>query len=151
MTQENKELLLRDLSARLPYGVIVDYKEYEYDYHHWMIDSLHTPTYSESGILMDTDYEGWIGFTEYKGCGMSTGSRPLHIEKNRPFLRPMSSMTDEERSERISILWELEGHINEDVTYKYQDWLNAHHFDYRGLIPMGLALEAKKGMYGQTI
>lgn len=37
---------------------------------------------------------------------------------------------------------ELEGHIEEDVTYKYQDWLNAHHLDYRGLIYMGLAKEA---------
>lgn len=59
----------------------------------------------------------------------------------------MSSMTDEERAERISILYELEGHIEEDVTYKYQDWLNAHHLDYRGLIHKGLAIEAPKGMY----
>ena len=51
-------------------------------------------------------------------------------------------MTDEERAERISILYELEGHIEEDVTYKYQEWLNAHHLDYRGLIPKGLAVEA---------
>ena len=64
-----------------------------------------------------------------------------------PYLRPMSSMTDEERTERISILYELEGHIEEDVTYKYQDWLNAHHLDYRGLIHKGLAIEAPKGMY----
>lgn len=147
MTQENKELLLKDLSARLPYGVVVNYKEHEYDIRHWKIDSLHTPTYSESGILIDTDYEGWIHFTEYKGCGMSTGSRPLHLEKNLPFLRSMSSMTDEERAERIGILWNLEGHIDEDVTYKYQDWLNSHHFDYRGLIEKGLALEAPKDMY----
>ena len=46
-----------------------------------------------------------------------------------------------------STLYELEGHIEEDVTYKYQDWLNAHHLDYRGLIPMGLAIEAPKDMY----
>ena len=56
----------------------------------------------------------------------------------------MSSMTDEERAERNSILWELEGHIEEDVTYKYQDWLNTHHFDYRGLIRKGLAIEVTK-------
>ena len=59
----------------------------------------------------------------------------------RPYLRSMSSMTDKERAEKIGLLWEFEGHINEDVTYKYQDWLNVHHFDYRGLIPMGLAIE----------
>ena len=64
------------------------------------------------------------------------------LEECKPYLRPMSSMTDEERAERISILYELEGHIEEDVTYKYQDWLNTHHLDYRGLIPKGLAVEA---------
>lgn len=140
MTQEEKLLLLKDLSARLPYGVEVNYKESMYDIRHWKIDSLHSPAYSESGILIDTDYEGWINFTEYKGCGMSTGSRPLHIERNLPFLRSMSSMTEEEE-------------IFYNIKYPYiknheqVDWLNAHHFDYRGLIEKGLALKAPKGMY----
>ena len=62
------------------------------------------------------------------------------FENIKPYLHPMSSMTDEERAERIEILWKLEGHIDEDVTYRYQDWLNANHFDYRGLIPKGLAI-----------
>ena len=145
MTQENKELLLKDLSARLPYGVEVNYKEHEYDIRHWKIDSLHTPTYSESGILIDTDYEGWISFTEYKGCGMSTGSRPLHIEKNLPFLRSMSSMTKEERNVYHSYCDYYYGTYFDTVGSI--DWLNAHHFDYRGLIEKGLALEAPKGMY----
>ena len=56
----------------------------------------------------------------------------------------MSSMTKEERAERTALLYELEGHIDEDVTYKYQDWLNAHHFDYRGLVPIGLAIAITK-------
>lgn len=153
MKQENKELLLRDLSARLTYGVIVDYKESEYDFNDWKIDSLHTPAYSESGILIDTDYDGWISFTEYKRCGMSTGSRPLHIEKNLPFLRSMSSMTEEERNEYLSIKMQetervalAEVYRPEDIS-EIIDWLNKHHFDYRGLIEKGLALEAPKGMY----
>ena len=149
MTQEEKELLLRDLSARLPYGVEVNYKEYEYDIRHWKIDSLHTPTYSESGILIDTDYEGWISFTEYKGCGMSTGSRPLHLEKNLPFLRSMSNMTEEEKKKFKKLHEEVfmgsMPYISASTSF--YDWLNAHHFDYRGLIPMGLALEAPEGMY----
>ena len=99
MTQENKELLLRDLSARLTYGVIVDYKENEYDFHHWKISTLHAPAYSQSGSLINTDSDGWIEYEEYKGCGMSTGSRPLHLEITLPFLRPISSMTDEEKEE----------------------------------------------------
>ena len=149
MTQEEKELLLRDLSARLPYGVVVNYKEHEYDIRHWKIDSLHTPTYSESGILIDTDYEGWINFTEYKGCGMSTGSRPLHLEITLPFLRPMSSMTEEEKKKFKKLLEEVfmgsMPYISASTSF--YDWLNSHHFDYRGLIEKGLALEAPEGMY----
>ena len=153
MTQEEKSLLLKDLSARLPYGVVVNYKEHEYDIRHWKIDSLHTPTYSESGILIDTDYEGWINFTEYEGCGMSTGSRPLHIEKTLPFLRSMSSMTEEERNEYLSIKMQETERVALAEVYRPEaiseimDWLNKHHFDYRGLIEKGLALEAPKGMY----
>ena len=144
MTQENKELLLKDLSARLPYGVEVNYKEHEYDIRHWKIDSLHTPTYSESGILIDTDYEGWISFTEYKGCGMSTGSKPLHLEKNLPFLRPMSSMIEEERKEYLHITL---CDVIDCEAWNEVDWLNKHHFDYRGLIEKGLAIEAPRGIY----
>lgn len=153
MTQEEKELLLIDLSARLTYGVIVNYKENEYDYRKWIISTLHIPTYSESGILIDTDYEGWISFTEYKGCGMSTGSRPLHIEKNLPFLRSMSSMTEEERNEYLSIKMQETERVALAEVYRPEaiseimDWLNKHHFDYRGLIEKSLALEAPKGMY----
>jgi hypothetical protein len=165
MTQENKELLLRDLSARLTYGVIVDYKEDEYDFHHWKISTLHAPAYSQSGSLINTDSDGWIEYNEYKGCGMSTGSRPLHLEKNLPFLRPMSSMTDEElkefrRLKQMSVTVVMPNGVSllkptyivdleddgDGLNHLY-DWLNAHHFDYRGLIEKGLALEAPKDMY----
>ena len=149
MTQENKELLLKDLSARLPYGVEVNYKEYEYDIRHWKIDSLHTPAYSESGILIDTDYEGWINFTEYKGCGMSTGSRPLHIEKNLPFLRSLSSMTEEEKKEYKHLV-AFSGSPNGAANFV--DWLNKKMFAYRtidgkDMFELGLALQAPEGMY----
>ena len=57
----------------------------------------------------------------------------------------MSSMTMEETREFLSI-------GNDDaagnlLNFTKQDWLNANHFDYRGLIPMNLALEAPEGMY----
>lgn len=58
----------------------------------------------------------------------------------KPYLRPMSSMTEEEF--KIYSRFSLSRH-NEDCF----DWLNKHHFDYRGLIEKGLALKAKKGMY----
>lgn len=144
MTQEDKLLLLKDLSARLPYGVIVNYKEGEYDFHKWKIETLDAPAYSESGLLIETNGDGWIGYTEYIGCGMSSASRPLHLDKNLPYLRSMSSMTEEEENEYRAInCYEGMFPCNEDAL----DYVLEHHFDFRGLIPMGLALEAPDDMY----
>lgn len=73
----------------------------------------------------------------------------------KPYLRPMSSMTEEEKKEYGKVC-ELDTEIlakhpmNGEpfpALYNSQDWLNAHHFDYRGLIEKGLALEAPEGMY----
>lgn len=113
MTQEDKDLLLRDLCARLPYKVLVMVEGYHVD----KIKGI-------DGDVISTD----------RGINY-----PLRLVK--PYLRSMSSMTDKEMAERISLLWSLEGHIDEDITYEYQDWLNAHHLDYRGLIQKGLAIE----------
>lgn len=79
---------------------------------------------------------------------MSTSSRPLHFEKNLPFLRPMSSMTEEEKEEfdEITLIHTPWG-VQMDRIPKLINWLNANHFDYNGLIEKGLALEAPKGMY----
>ena len=83
----------------------------------------------------------------------------------KPYLRPMSSMTEEEIVEINSMgfaYWTtminndlrtkgpmslLDAIISHYKMVKLLDWLNAHHFDYRGLIKMGLALEAPEGMY----
>ena len=148
MTQEEKILLFEDLSSRLMYGVIVDYKDDEYDHHKWKITPLFAPAYSQDGTLIDTGHEGWIGYDVYKGCGMSSGTRPLHLEKNLPYLRPMSSMTEEEKKEFNSLINGVEERcINAYGKGGYtlafievNDWLNAHHFDYRGLIEKGLAI-----------
>lgn len=73
-----------------------------------------------------------------------------------PYLRPMSSMTEEEEDEydsmfsnarRIYCNCEYYDTVQEDDIPDFIDWLNAHHFDYRGLIEKGLALEAPVGMY----
>lgn len=150
MTQEERQLLLKDLCARLPYGVIVNYKEGEYDFHKWKIETLYAPEYSETGLLIETNCDGWIGYTEYTGCGISSASRALHLDKNLPYLRPMSSMTDEERREYDKLIakciYDPEAYFFENYNRLY-DWLLSHHFDFRGLIPMDLALEAPEGMY----
>ena len=78
----------------------------------------------------------------------------------KPYLRPMSSMTEKER-EQLYFAIDFYGKIDKDgdidasnhefifseTCMDYVDWLNAHHFDYRGLIEKGLTLEAPEGMY----
>lgn len=142
-----KELLFIDISGRLHYGVIVNYKEDEYDHHKWKITTLHTLSYSKSGTLIDTDCDGWISHEEYIGCGMSSSSRPFRLGEVLPYLRPMSSMTEEEKVQLIQyacIGEDMNGEFIDEVQRKdcaaYIDWLNKNHFDYRGLIEKGLAI-----------
>lgn len=74
----------------------------------------------------------------------------------KPYLRPMSSMTDEERDEyegTFASVYDVNDYgedadsWHEEFSIDSLDYLNAHHFDYRGLIEKGLALEAPEGMY----
>lgn len=131
MTQEEKELLLKDLCARLPYGVRVKLNRRRETSNKLTIDWLYT--YSR------------------------------HVEDIKPYLRPMSSMTEEEKADLEAYSkQELDkyadavfNNADKDIIrysqvsliYKDIDWYNAHHIDYRGLIPMGLAIEAPEGMY----
>lgn len=121
MTQENKELLLKDLCARLPYSVKVesvfinpDTKEHK---------SYGIEVFDATSILMIRD-----GLGEFK-----------------PYLFPPSSMTDEQKDEYHNTCnvgltrWGDESYYATDESI---DWLNAHHFDYRGLIEKGLAIDA---------
>ena len=80
--------------------------------------------------------------TFHNAIGYDFGFFP--VEHVKPYLRPMSSMTVEERFEYNG----FDGYIfsDEDVIIKI-DWLNKHHFDYRGLIKKGLAIEAPENMY----
>ena len=128
MTQEDKQLLLKDLCARLPYGVKIATRQYNY------CDIL-TP----KGIVGDKCH--------FNDNPRYDGDRS--IDEIKPYLRPMSSMTEEEKElmkDSVICFNELEGNstLFDEIGL---DWLNANHFDYRGLIPMGLALEATEGMY----
>ena len=120
MTQEQKELLLKDLCARLPYEVIVKYKSRE----------------KEGNVKITS---GNIGYVAELGNGW--------WKECKPYLRPMSSMTEEERVEYLSECDKDTDVSVLDGRYHGNDWLNTHHFDYRGLIEKGLALEAPEGMY----
>ena len=117
MTQEDKELLLKDLCARLPYNVIcqVEFKEG---------GKYNSKVMLLSGIFTDEAY-----FTTKGGS--------IYSNEYKPYLFPLSSMTEEQEKE-----WPYTLSSDYHITYDTVDWLNKNHFDYRGLIPMGLAIDA---------
>ena len=123
MKEQEKQLLLKDLCARLPYHVRVKvWLEYG-DTEEGPLDLQH----NYGDVLLDAFY--------YK-----------KIKKIKPYLRPMSSMTEEEWEDFYHNRIPFDGHGLESEAADI-DWLNAHHFDYRELIEKGLALEAPDGMY----
>lgn len=133
MTQENKELLLKDLSARLPYGV----KALGY-YHEDESNTEYNPVGCVE--LIDTSFEDINVVIDGTDCDLIAV---------KPYLRLMSSMTDEEKKEIRSYLRSIEGQLLGDNGRHvwYFDYLNSRHLDYRRLINKGLALEAPEGMY----
>lgn len=133
MTQEDKNLLLIDLCARLSYDMKVCIK---LPNHQEKIFEEHIGDLKEL-----TRYGGYL----VNSKGIDYRSFNLDI---KPYLRPMSSMTEDEIKE-FSVLG-VGIHLFKGPlipSYDTLDWLNAHYFDYRGLIEKGLALEAPKDMY----
>ncbi len=123
MTQEDKELLLKDLCARLPYSVKASYYGVEEEREIW--DEIECVT-----------LDGYVDIGQYS----------LPIESIKPYLFPLSSMTEEEWADyqKIRMIDWVFGDINGPFINAglIVDWLNAHHFDYRGLIEKGLAIDA---------
>ena len=149
MTQEDKDLLLKDLCTRVPYGV------------KFVIDNGLNNVRTLTGIGEDIPYEDW------QMCAFARGISAIPIEEIKPYLFPMSSMTEEQKEEYYSLaddvtikpgqgsyfgikihciklgisdnphegVWDW---IDLDAIY----WLNKNHFDYRGLIEKGLAIDA---------
>ena len=148
MTQEDRQLLLTDLCARWPYGVEAMLLDGSCGMVHG-IDMLPSGTWVKIYINRD-NYEEEL------------------LENVKPYLRPLSSMTEDEKAEMHAILspegiaeYENYGfstpvsHFGDFIPYEYiyeymfsvVSWLNEHHFDYNELITKGLALEAPEGMY----
>ena len=133
MTQEEKQLLLKDLCARIPNHVKVE---------------LHGEICTCLGYFDD-----FVMLTSNTPLGQQT-----NVANVKPYLRPLSSMTEEEKIELCTISYAPdEMKTIEEKLYVIKinaknaaDFYNEHHFDYRGLIPMGLALEAQEGMYKQN-
>ena len=138
MTPEERQLLIKDLCARLPYRV----------------KGLHR---GQVHIIANMD-----GGSLYPSIQVNGYCAWFPVETFKPYLRPMSSMTDSEKEELKQYLDAKEldcngfGYIEGGTLENYVsnvpysicsyviDWLNAHHFDYRGLIEKGLALEVTK-------
>ena len=138
MKQEEKDLLLKDLCARLPYNV----RMYEINpIHNIQLELFLASVTCESNIAVKTKNKGIM-------CGA--------IEEFKPYLFPISSMTEEQREEFLNIqteerqillnaLIEYKSGKYDKIPiiapYKQIEWLNKNHFDYRGLIEKGLAID----------
>lgn len=118
MKPEDKELLLKDLCVRLPYEPVIEY----------VIKSV----FGNAHITCRLDVFHIDDFDS--------------LVDVKPHLRPMSSMTEEEKVEYCDLQDKFLLSSLYPVTdgYALYDWLNAHHFDYRGLIEKGLAIEVTK-------
>ena len=152
MKKEDKELLLQDLSMRLPYGVKCQ---------------------AHNGTLICVNANNGIAVVQ-----TDRGVRQVLIVNLKPYLRPLSSMTDEEKKDLLNYVVSKDSKYFEvcsdgsitDISPDVQDfksfelkWINFHpnttsrnigwllknHFDFCDLIPKGLALEAPKDMYNE--
>ena len=132
MTQEDKELLLKDLCARLPYGVKVAFFNEDLTYH------------SEPKTLIQIEC---INNLNYSRLEDEDGNSTI-IEFVKPYLFPISSMTEEQKKELEDTLIKmnlkaLSDELNtEDIAAYEIDFYNKNHFDYRELILKGLVLDA---------
>ena len=138
MDEKDKDLLLKDICGRLPYGVKTPYSGYEM---------------TIRGVDVESKTVDVIDWGKARFAA-------VRIEKIKPYLRPMSSMTESERKEFDDLskfdedVWMGNHKVgfpkNVRIMSKCVDWLNKNMFDHRGLIPKGLALEAKEGMYNNN-
>ena len=123
MTQEDKMLLIKDLSARLPYAVHVEHSS---GFSGTLHDIVIHHKYDENDNVYDAIcYTNFFGDEDY-----------VYIEYFKPYLFPISSMTEEQKEDMIKSSCGIGSDKN------VFDWYNKNHFDYRGLIPMGLAIDA---------
>ena len=144
MSQEYNELLIKDICARIPYGVKASV------YSHW------NESYVDD-VIVGVDIEN-VDFL----CSTIPGGRS-DIALTRPYLIPLSSITEEQSDELEKMTlndymdhMRITNELREKVEFITHwplyspdviDWFNRNHFDYRGLIEMGLAFEAPDGMY----
>ena len=131
MTQEERMLLIKDLSARLPYAVTVEHTS-------GFRGTLHDITIHHMYDDNDNVYDA-ICYTDFFG-----DEDDIYIEYFKPYLFPLSSMTEEQKKEYNSLrsigIDEC-GDITYFDTFESVDWFNKNHFDYRNLIYKNLAID----------
>ncbi len=136
MEENLKQLLLKDLCARLPYGVYAKLPNHKLVEHTYFLESINMRNGWTEGVLK------WLGEKQIYSA---------KVEDVKPYLRPMSSMTEEEEKEYHSLCYSEWCSYKDGWDYHNTissiDWLLEHYFDFRGLIDKGLALEAPEGMY----
>ena len=123
MTQENTKLIAQELGLRLSYGVKIRVN-----------DKIETV---EGINILDNIVE----FGTYMACD---------IDEVKPYLFPFSNMTEEQKKETSKMFWDFDNNeftndtefVDHCDCFNLIDWLNKNHFDYRGLISKGLALDA---------
>lgn len=132
MTQEEKDLLLKDLCARLPYGVKYMRSSWDYD------------TDQELPVIETLECVDQDGYINHR--------RVYTVDDIKPYLFPLSSMTEEQKQEYTYIV----NYISSDDTENWKEgefiyveqfnqlmhFYHINHLDYMGLIPMGLAIDA---------
>ena len=128
MELKDKELLFNVICETLPYGVNVQY-------------------IAGDGAQIDCGVDQVSVLSKCVGI-FELGTKKTvwrDVEYVKPYLRQISSMTEEEKDE-YNAFFNYDG-----IEYpsEYVDWLNAHHFDFRGLLQKGLAIEAPEGMYNK--
>lgn len=141
MTQEDKELLLVDLCARLPYGV-----------------NVKTTGDNDSYTLLSINTNKNIALIGLNFGDVYATSK-IKIDEVKPYLRPIEDMTEEEK-ENLNLIVDEFGNkwMNSEspldrwkaAFWEYSEatnYLNSIYIDYRGLIEQGLAIEAPEGMY----
>jgi len=140
MKNEEKALLLKDLCARLPYKVKCYCMLWDKDADGCPLNTKHAGIGELCTIYTDEGSSFPVEFVD--------DLARYGIYDIKPYLRPMSSMTEEEKDHYDSITYtEDETHFKGVWCKTVVDWLNKKMFDYRGLIKKGLALEAPEGMY----
>lgn len=134
--EENKELLLQDLCARLPYGVKVSVNGGKEP---WALKGMFDGEHTSMMLILEPSFSS-------KDVSPKTSN--WQLSQCKPYLRPLSSMTEEEKNEYLNTFKKsIIGTDEEDGrvwTVDSIDWLNKKMFDYRGLIPKGLAIAVTK-------